>query len=74
MTINHEKYTKFLPNKETEILICESQYPIYLLQSDEEMINFFIIEVEENFSMSKIDQIFHVSMYLCRLWGNNLHF
>ena len=24
------------------------------------MINFFIIEVEENFSMSKIDQIFHV--------------
>jgi len=34
-TINHEKYTKFLPSKDSEILICESNYPIYLLQSDE---------------------------------------
>ena len=41
----HDKHTKFIPNKESEIIICESQYPIYLLQSDEEMINFFIIEV-----------------------------
>lgn len=57
--INHEKYNKFLPSKDIEILICESNYPIYLLQSDEEMINFFIIEVEETFSMDSIDSIFH---------------
>ena len=44
-TILHEKFIEFLPGKDTEILICESEYPIYLLQSDEEMISFFIIEV-----------------------------
>ena len=33
-TIVHEKFLKFLPSKECEILICESNYPIYLLQSD----------------------------------------
>ena len=59
-TIIHEKFLKFLPSKDCEILICESNYPIYLLQSDEEMINFFIIEVEENFNMESIDSIFHV--------------
>ena len=31
----HDHFTKFIPNKDTEILICESKYPIYLLQSDE---------------------------------------
>ena len=42
-TINDGKYTKFFPSKDNEILICESNYPIYLLQTDEENINFFII-------------------------------
>ena len=60
-TITHEKYLKFIPNKDCEILICESNYPIYLLQSDEENINFFIIEVDENFSMESMDSIFRVN-------------
>jgi hypothetical protein len=67
-TLIHEKFLKFLPSKDCEILICESNYPIYLLQSDEEMINFFIIEVEENFSMESIDSIFHVYHYRYRRW------
>ena len=58
--IIHEKYTKVLPSKDCEILICGGDYPIYLLQSDEQMINFFFIEVEENFNMESIDSILHV--------------
>ena len=67
-TIIHEKFLKFLPSKDSEILICGGDYPIYLLQSDEEMINFFIIEVEENFNMESIDSIFHVKNDLFRQW------
>jgi len=32
------------------------------------MINFFIIEVEENFSMQSIDSIFHVLLLSFRPW------
>ena len=45
-TIQDANYTKFFPNKNSEILIVESKYPVYLLQADEENINFFVIEVE----------------------------
>ena len=38
------------------------------------MINFFIIEVEENFSMDKIDSIFHVNYYLLRRWAKKALF
>ena len=55
-------------------MICESNYPIYLLQSDEEMINFFIIEVEETFSMESIDTIFHVIDALLSLWERKVPF
>ena len=34
-TIQDGKYTKFFPSKDNEILIVESNYPIYLLQTDE---------------------------------------
>lgn len=35
ITIQDGKYTKFFPTKDNEILIVESNYPIYLLQTDE---------------------------------------
>lgn len=35
ITISDGKFTKFFPGKESEILIVESNEPIYLLQSDE---------------------------------------
>jgi len=38
------------------------------------MINFFIIEVEENFSMDKIDSIFHVIFHWFRQWDRKAPF
>lgn len=64
ISIQDGKFTKFFPNNETEIVIVESTYPIYLLQTDEENINFFIIEVEEGFSPSSIPNIFNVSIII----------
>lgn len=69
ITINDGKYTKFFPSTDNEILICESNYPVYLIQTDEENINFFIIEVEETFSMESIDGILHVLFHLIVGYG-----
>lgn len=43
-----------------------------MLQTDEENINFFVIEVSEGFSMESIETIFNVQKYLFREWVNNL--
>jgi hypothetical protein len=71
ITIQDGKFTKFLPHKDCEILIVESNYPIYLLQSDEENVSFFVIEVGEAFAMDSIQAIFNVRSILPRAWASN---
>jgi len=55
-----DRYIKFFPTKEVEIVICESTHPIYLLQTDEENVNIFVFEVEANFRTDQIESVFNV--------------
>lgn len=49
-----DKFIKAFPDKENEIVICESTFPVYLLPTDEENINIFIFEVESSFTTAQI--------------------
>lgn len=55
-----DRYIKFFPSKDVEIVICESTHPIYLLQTDEENVNIFVFEVEANFRTDQIEAVFNV--------------
>lgn len=41
---------KFFPDKDNEIVVCDSEYPVYLLPTDEESVSVFIFEVGADFT------------------------
>ena len=55
-----DKFLKIFPDKDNEITICESTYPVYLLPTDEENVDVFVFEVEPTFSISQIESVFQV--------------
>jgi hypothetical protein len=64
-----DKYIKFFPTKDVEIVICESSHPIYLLQTDEENVNIFVFEVESTFKTDQIESVFNVQNYSFSPWA-----
>lgn len=54
-------YLKILRSRNVELIVYDSEWPIYLLPTDDESINIFIFEVQDTFSEELIPGIFNVS-------------